>query len=81
MLANVYLDVAEGLMTRKEATEYLCTSYEHHPSPRSVVAYLAAARKTYQSLTSPRGRKKKKSPPGSDLQFQMRLAIEQRAGD
>jgi hypothetical protein len=80
MLANAYLDIVEGLMTREEATAYLCANYEGHPSPRSVSNYLGAARKSYESLIAARGRARKKSA-SSGLDFEMRLAVDQRAGD
>ena len=80
MLANTYLDILEGLMTREEATAYLSARYEHHPSDRSISSYLGAAKKSYENLVAAHGRSKRRSP-GSALDFEMRLAIEQRGGD
>jgi hypothetical protein len=89
MLANIYLDVIEGLMTLEEANAYLCAQYEHHPSPGSVSSYLDAARSCYESMkpgVGPNGRGRR-GPAAArrrysrDLDFEMHLAVEQRAGD
>jgi len=80
MLANVYLDIVEGLMTREEARAYLHANDQRHPSPRSISGSLGAAKKSYDTLMRKRGRTRKPFP-GSSLDFEMRLAIEQRAGD
>jgi hypothetical protein len=89
MLANVYLDVIDGLMTLEEANAYLCAQYEHHPSRRSVTAYLDAAKDCYATMNggASRNGRRRRAPPAAkrrfsrDLDFEMHLAVDQRAGD
>jgi hypothetical protein len=88
MLADAFLDVVEGLMTLEEANAYLCAHYPHHPSPSSVSTYLGTARRCYETIQvdGRNGRRRRgpvtaKSGYSRDLEFEMRLAVDQRAGD